>query len=124
MPRRFVIERFVFVSKFQKHFKIRYREPTFSDMFAHSQDSISGRPTRAADKERQMATDAIVSSASPKRPRYRLVNPVAERFFYSGMAVLLCVCVFIGFRLSYYQAGMLRAHLPSPILDVHGAIFT
>jgi hypothetical protein len=40
------------------------------------------------------------------------------------MAVLLCVCVFIGFSPTYFQAGMLRAPLPSPILHVHGAVFT
>jgi len=40
------------------------------------------------------------------------------------MAVLLCVCVYIGFLPTYFQAGMLRAPLPSPILHVHGAIFT
>jgi hypothetical protein len=40
------------------------------------------------------------------------------------MAILLCVCVYIGFSPSYYQAGMLRAPLPSPILHVHGAVFT
>src|SRR5258708_20837461 len=40
------------------------------------------------------------------------------------MAVLLCICVFIGFSPACFQAGMLRAPLPSPILHVHGAVFT
>jgi hypothetical protein len=40
------------------------------------------------------------------------------------MAVLLCVVVFIGFSPTYFRAGMLRAPLPSPILHVHGAVFT
>src|SRR6202034_844917 len=40
------------------------------------------------------------------------------------MAILLCVCVYIGFSPSYFQAGMVRAPLPSPILHVHGAVFT
>jgi len=52
------------------------------------------------------------------------VNRTAERVFYSGMAVLLCICVYIGFSPTYFQAGMLRAPLPSPILHIHGAIFT
>jgi hypothetical protein len=37
---------------------------------------------------------------------------------------LLCVCVFIGFSPTYFRAGLLRAPLPSPILHVHGAVFT
>jgi hypothetical protein len=40
------------------------------------------------------------------------------------MAILLCVCVYIGFSPTYFQAGMVRAPLPSPILHVHGAVFT
>lgn len=70
-----------------------------------------------------MATDVILAPAS-RRPAYRPVNRTLERVFYSGMAVLLCVCVFIGFSPTYFQAGMLRAPLPSPILHVHGAVFT
>jgi hypothetical protein len=40
------------------------------------------------------------------------------------MAILLCVVVVIGFTPTYFGAGMLRAPLPSPILHVHGAVFT
>jgi hypothetical protein len=71
-----------------------------------------------------MATDAIAVPASGHRPTYRPVNRTAERIFYSGMAILLCVCVYIGFSPTYFQAGLLRAPLPSPILHIHGAIFT
>jgi hypothetical protein len=74
--------------------------------------------------EKILATDAILAPASPKKPRYRPVNRTVERIFYSGMAILLCVCVFIGFSPTYFQAGMMRAPLPSPILHIHGAVFT
>jgi hypothetical protein len=47
-----------------------------------------------------------------------------ERAFFGGMALLLCVIVFIGFSPTYFGAGMLRAPLPSPILHFHGAVFT
>src|SRR5882762_4820495 len=73
--------------------------------------------------EKKMTTEAILTPAS-RQPVYRPVNRTFERVFYSGMAVLLCVCVFIGFSPTYFQAGMLRAQLPSPILHVHGAVFT
>src|SRR6195256_5842410 len=72
-----------------------------------------------------MATDAIIfAPASGQQPTYRPVNRTLERVFYSGMAILLCVCVFIGFSPTYFRAGMMRAPLPSPILHIHGAVFT
>ncbi len=74
--------------------------------------------------ENDMATDAIFAPASGKQTHYRPVNRTVERVFYSGMAILLCICVFIGFSPTYFQAGMLRAPLPSPILHFHGAVFT
>ncbi len=71
-----------------------------------------------------MATDAIFARASGQQPTYRPVNRTVERAFYSGMAIALCVCVFIGFSPTYFQAGLMRAPLPSPILHIHGAVFT
>jgi hypothetical protein len=72
-----------------------------------------------------MATNALHATKSlPHQHVYRPVNRIAERVFFSGMAILLCVVVFIGFSPTYFGAGMLRAPLPSPILHVHGAVFT
>src|SRR5205823_2451787 len=71
-----------------------------------------------------MATDAIAVPVSGIHPKSPTVNRTVERIFYSGMAVLLCICVYIGFSPTYFGVGMLRAPLPSPILHVHGAIFT
>jgi fumarate reductase subunit C len=72
-----------------------------------------------------MATESVLSPKPQSRPLvYRPVNRVVERFFFSGMAILLCVVVFIGFSPTYFRAGMLRAPLPSPILHIHGAVFT
>jgi hypothetical protein len=70
-----------------------------------------------------MAIEAILTPA-PRGPVSRPANRTFERAFYSGMAVVLCLCVFIGFSPTYFQAGLLRAPLPSPILHVHGAVFT
>jgi hypothetical protein len=74
--------------------------------------------------EMTMATDAILTPASRQQPTYRPVNRAFERVFFSGMAILLCVCVYIGFSPSYFQAGMVRASLPSPLVHIHGAVFT
>jgi len=71
-----------------------------------------------------MATDATFAPASGQRPTYRPVNRTVERAFYIGMAILLCLCVYIGFSPTYFQAGMMLAPLPSPILHIHGAVFT
>lgn len=70
-----------------------------------------------------MATDAVVTPVA-RKPVYRPVNRTLERAFFTGMAILMCVCVYIGFSPTYFGAGMLRAPLPSPILHVHGAVFT
>lgn len=71
-----------------------------------------------------MATNAIIAPTTRQQPVYRPVHRTVERTFYSGMAVLLCACVFIGFSPTYFQAGLVRAPLPSPILHFHGAAFT
>src|SRR5438477_8467821 len=70
-----------------------------------------------------MVTYAVDTPVS-ERPFYRPVNRTFERVFYSGMASVMCICVFIGFSPTYFRAGMMRAPLPSPILHVHGVVFT
>ena len=74
--------------------------------------------------EKIMATNAIVSPSVRQKPLYRPVGRTAERVFYSGMAVLLCLCVYVGFSPTYFRAGLIHAPLPSPVLHVHGAAFT
>jgi hypothetical protein len=72
-----------------------------------------------------MGTNTLVPSpAVVRRPVYRTVNRTLERFFFGGMAILLCVIVVIGFTPTYFGAGVFRAPLPSPILHVHGAVFS
>ncbi len=71
-----------------------------------------------------MATDAIAVPASRQQPAYRPVNRTAERIFYSGMSIVLCICVYICVSPTYCQAVILRAPLPSPILHIHGAVIT
>jgi hypothetical protein len=90
----------------------------------HPGKFISGAQHPTLQTEKDMATDSIFVPASAHEATYRPVNRTVERVFYSGMAILLCVCVYIGFSATYFQAGMLRAPLPSPILHIHGAVFT
>ena len=71
-----------------------------------------------------MSTDAILSPQSLPRTGYRPVHRGAEHAFFGGMAILLCALVFIGFSPTYFRAGVFRAPLPSPILHVHGALFS
>lgn len=47
-----------------------------------------------------------------------------DHFFFSGMALLVLVTVFVGFAHSYYLAGVFHAPLPSLIIHVHGAVFS
>jgi hypothetical protein len=63
-------------------------------------------------------------SGSRRKRMPRAVNKTAERVFFGGMAMLLCVVVFIGFFRTFFGAGFVEAPLPSPILRVHGIVFT
>ena len=72
-----------------------------------------------------MATQALsASDSAPRRHVYRPVNRTVERAFFAAMAVLLCLVVVIGFSPTYFGAGFFKAPLPSPILHLHGAVFT
>jgi len=47
-----------------------------------------------------------------------------EHVFFSATAVLILTTVFVGFARTYYLAGVFSAPLPSPIIHVHGAVFS
>lgn len=55
------------------------------------------------------------------RPRLKLRS---DDLFFSGMAAVSLIVVFIGFARSYFLAGMFRAPLPNLLLHIHGAAFT
>ena len=54
-----------------------------------------------------------------RRGKYR-----PDHLFFSGLAILFLVSVFIGFARSYYLAGLFKAPLPNMLLHVHGAVFS
>jgi hypothetical protein len=62
------------------------------------------------------AVPANLSKSLPGR-RY-------DRQFFFAMTVLLAAVVAIGFAPTYYLAGVFRAPLPSPIVHIHGAVFS
>src|SRR5260370_34863403 len=76
--------------------------------------SVWGSTLSLSIRSTTMATETL--------PIHRPVNRNRERIFFSGMAILLCVVVFIGFSPTYFGAGRLRPPLPSPILHVHVAV--
>jgi len=65
-----------------------------------------------------MAT-AIAASDAKRLPDRRF-----DHLFFSGMSLLVLVCVFIGFAPTYFLAGVFRAHLPNIIIHFHGAVFS
>jgi hypothetical protein len=47
-----------------------------------------------------------------------------DDYFFLSMVVLILGMVFIGFAHSYFLAGVFHAKLPSPLVHVHGALFS
>ena len=67
-----------------------------------------------------MATLTIESSVTE-----RSSERTREHLFFSGIAGLIALVVFIGFARTYYLAGLFDAKpLAAPIVHVHGAVFT
>ena len=62
-------------------------------------------------------TESALRSSSARRWR-------RERWLFSGMAVLAAAVVFTGFAPTYYLKGVFRTDALSPLLQVHGALFT
>jgi hypothetical protein len=74
-----------------------------------------------------VTTQELPISSYPESLPMRTPHPLnrtAERAFFGGMAILLCAVVFIGFFRTFFGAGFVEAPLPSPILRVHGMVFT
>jgi len=58
------------------------------------------------------------------RPIPSLPGRRYDHYFFSSMALLMLLSVFVGFAPSYFLAGIFRAPLPSLIVHIHGAAFT
>lgn len=63
----------------------------------------------------------------PRKPVGQAATLPGRRFdhiFFSAMALLILATVFLGFARTYYLAGLFQAKLPSPIIHIHGAVFS
>jgi hypothetical protein len=47
-----------------------------------------------------------------------------DNYFFSTMALLILITVFVGFARTYFLAGVFRAPLPALIIHIHGAVFS
>jgi hypothetical protein len=47
-----------------------------------------------------------------------------DHWFFVGMILLMMTAVAVGFAHTYYLAGLYRAPLASPLLHIHGAVFS
>ena len=61
----------------------------------------------------------VVPKSAPALPGRRY-----DHYFFSGTAWLMLGAVLLGFGPTYYFAGVFRAPLPSPIIHIHGALFS
>jgi hypothetical protein len=66
----------------------------------------------------------IARPENPVRVAAGLPGRRFDHLFFSGIAGLMLVTVFVGFAPSYYLAGMIHAPLPSMIIHIHGAVFS
>jgi len=64
-----------------------------------------------------MATATLPQVARPATGRR------TDNYFFSGMALLLLMTVFVGFARTYFLAGVFRAP-PSVLVHIHGAVFS
>ena len=57
-------------------------------------------------------------------PAVRPVRKHADDYFFLSIALLIFGMVFIGFAHTYFLAGVFHAKLPSPLVHLHGALFS
>jgi hypothetical protein len=66
----------------------------------------------------------MATVALPRHPADKLPGRQYDNYFFSAMALLILVTVFIGFARTYFLAGVFRAPLPSLLVHIHGAVFS
>lgn len=69
----------------------------------------------------------MATAAGYSRVGARSTNLPGRRYdhlFFTGMALVMLLTVFVGFAHTYYLAGLFRAPLPDRIIHIHGAVFS
>lgn len=69
----------------------------------------------------------MATAAEFSRTGARISNLPGRRYdhvFFTSMALVMLVTVFVGFAHTYYLAGLFRAPLPNRIIHLHGAVFS
>ena len=57
-------------------------------------------------------------------PKARVIGKRRERLFYTGMAIAVVITVFAGFARTYYLRPYFGTPSLTPLLQLHGIIFT
>jgi hypothetical protein len=67
---------------------------------------------------------AVAQPRASVKPACVLPGRRFDHLFFSLGVVAMAISVVVGFGPTYYWAGLFRAPLPSPIIHVHGAVFS
>lgn len=96
--------------------------------------SLRDQITKPDNSNRTLRTPALgtveetmATAAGHSRTGARNANLPGRRLdhvFFTSMAFVMLAIVFLGFAHTYYLAGLFRAPLPSPIIHIHGAVFS
>ena len=66
----------------------------------------------------KMATSPVQTTALPR------VSRRSEGIFFCVVVAIIAATVLLGFAKTYFLAGVFTAKLPSPLVHIHGALFT
>ncbi len=67
-----------------------------------------------------MSESALAGRAAQRPTTIRRM----DNYFFSGMAVVLLITVFLGFERTYFLAGAFHAPLPNLLIHVHAVVFS
>jgi FtsH-binding integral membrane protein len=73
----------------------------------------------ALERMATAADHSLTGARTPSLPGRRF-----DHAFFSSMALVMLLTVFVGFAHTYYLAGLFLAPLPSRIIQIHGAVFS
>lgn len=69
-------------------------------------------------------TTGVAPQQLARRVRPAPINRTRERIFFGGMALLMIAVILLGFRDTFFPLGRKPAALASPVIILHGTIFS